>query len=195
MATSIQPRTKDHWSVRLHINRPGANNRIALIVLAILQALLLILTASSIATGGGLYGCASACGTKAEPTTPAFAVLLGMVMLLLPIVMGILSTTWQGAIAAATIPWVPAIILGANRLLAPTASVVAAAATPTVAAHGHAAAASAPLVSQFGPPFWLDTTNVVVLFLSLAFFALLGWIGWVIGETINKNSSQTMGRR
>jgi hypothetical protein len=193
MASTIQPRTKDHWSVRLHINRPGTNNRTALIVLAILQALLLTLTASSIATGGGLYGCTSACGTQAQPTTPWFAVLLGMVMLLLPIVMGILSTTWQGAIAAATIPWVPAIVLGANRLLAPTASVVVAATTPTVAAHGHAA--PAPLVSQFGPPFWLASTNVVVLFLSLALFALLGWIGWVIGETLNNNSPQTMGRR
>jgi hypothetical protein len=68
-----------------------------------------------------------------------------------------------------------------------------AAATPTVAAHGHAA--PAPLVSQFGPPFWLASTNVVVLFLSLALFALLGWIGWVIGETLNNNSPQTMGRR
>lgn len=186
MATTIQPRTKDHWSVRLRIKHPSTRNRTALIVLIVLQALLLVLTASSVATGGGLYGCSSACGTQAQPTTPAFAVLLGMLMLLLPIVMGFLSATWQGAIAAAAIPWVPAILIGANSLLAPVASVVTAPPTATGATHGRPAI-PAPLISHFGPPFWLDSTHVLVLFLSLVFFALLGWLGWVIGEALRKS--------
>ena len=179
MATSIQPRTKDHWSVRLRIKRPGEKNRTVLLVLMIVQALLMILTATSIATGGGLYGCSGPCGTPAQPTTPAFAVLLGMLMLLLPIVIGILSADWQGAIAATVIPWVPAVLIGANALLAPAASVVPAPVDTTTKAH-----TATQLVSHFGPPFWLDSTNILILFLSLLFFALLGWIGWVIGETI-----------
>lgn len=178
MATSIQPRTKDHWSVRLRVKRPGAGNRTALLVLMVVQALLLILTASSIATGGGLYGCSGPCGTQTQPTTPAFAVLLGMVMLLLPIVMGFLSADWQGAIAAAVIPWVPAILIGANALLAPAASVVTAPADTATKTH-----AATQLVSHFGPPFWLDSTHLPVLLFSFVLFALLGWIGWVIGET------------
>lgn len=179
MATSYQPRTKDHWSVRLHIKHPGTGNRTALIVLMVVQALLLVLTASSIATGGGLYGCSSACGTKDLPTTPAIAVLLGMLMLLLPMAIGFLSETWQGAIAAASIPWIPAILIGANSLLAPTASVVPG--EPVTISKGHT---TTPLVSHFGPPFWLSSTQVLVLFLSLLFFALLGWLGWVIGGAL-----------
>ncbi|HLZ22693.1 MAG TPA: hypothetical protein VKQ30_11280 [Ktedonobacterales bacterium] len=178
MASSIQQRTKDHWSVRLRIKHPGTRNRTVLIVLVVLQALLLVLTASSIATGGGLYGCSGPCGTPAQPTTPAFAVLLGMIMLLLPIVIGFFSVTWQGAIGAAVVPWLPAILIGANALLAPVASVVSG---DPITTKGHT---STPLVSHFGPPFWLDTTHVLVLFLSLIFFALLGWLGWVIGEAL-----------
>lgn len=177
-----QARTKDHWSLRLHIKRPGTASRMALLALGVIQALLLTLTASGMATGGGLYGCSSACGTRAEPTVPALAVLLGIVMLLLPLVMGALSFTWQMAVAAAALPWIPAIIIGANALLAPAASVVPApAATP--AAHGHAAAQPA-LVSHFGPPFWLDSSHLTVMLFSLVFFVLLGWIGWVVGQAV-----------
>lgn len=178
MSSMVQQRTKDHWSVRLKIKRPGARSRTVLLVLMVLQALLLVLTASALGTGGGLYGCASACGTTAQPTTPAFAVFLGMVMLALPFIIGVLSTDWQIAVAAATIPWIPAILFGANSLLAPTAAVVPAPPDPT---HPHAAAS---LVSHFGPPFWLDSTHVLVLFVSLLFFALLGLLGWVIGEAL-----------
>lgn len=182
MSSMVQQRTKNHWSVRLHIQRPGTASRMALLVMGIVQALLLTLTASSLATGGGLYGCSSACGTQAEPTVPALAVLLGMVMLLLPLVMGALSFTWQLAVAAATLPWIPAILFGANTLLAPTASVVTAQVTPTPAAP-HAAAQSV-LVSHFGPPFWLDPSHMTALLFSLALFTLLGWIGWVAGQAL-----------
>ncbi len=184
MSSMVQARTKDHWSLRLHVKRPGTASRTVLLALGVVQALLLTLTASSLATGGGLYGCSSACGTQAEPTVPALAVLLGIVMLLLPVVMGALSFTWQMAVAAATLPWVPAIILGANTLLAPAASVVPAppaTATPGAAAH---AAAGPALVSHFGPPFWLDPSHLTALLFSLAFFTLLGWIGWVAGQAM-----------
>lgn len=184
MSSMVGARTKDHWSLRLHIKRPGTASRTALLALGVVQALLLTLTASSLATGGGLYGCSSACGTQAEPAVPALAVLLGMVMLLLPLVMGALSFTWQMAVAAAALPWIPAILIGANALLAPSASVVPApAAEATPAAHAHAAAGPV-LVSHFGPPFWLDTSHVMTLLLSLALFLLLGWIGWVAGQAL-----------
>jgi hypothetical protein len=179
MAASYQPRTKDHSLVRQRMKLPNTATRIALIVLMIVQALLLTSTASSIATGGRLYGCSRACGTAAQPTMPAFAVLLGMVMLLLPIVIGFLSTTWQGAVAGAVVPWVPAILIGANSLLTPTASVVPG--TPVTTTKGHT---TTPLVSHFGPPFWFDASHIPVLIFSLALFALLGWIGWVIGEAL-----------
>ena len=179
MASSYQPRTKDRPSVRQRLKLPDSPTRIALIVLMIVQALLLTSTASALATGGRLYGCSSACGTAAQPTTPAFAVLLGMIMLLLPIVIGFLSTTWQGAVAGTVVPWVPAILIGANALLAPAASVVAG--TPVTTTKGHT---TTPLVSHFGPPFWLDASHLPVLLFSLALFALLGWIGWVIGEAL-----------
>jgi hypothetical protein len=179
MAPSYQPRTNDRSSLRQRLKLPDTPTRIALLVLMIVQALLLTLTASALATGGRLYGCSSACGTAAQPTTPAFAVLLGMIMLLLPIVIGFLSTTWQGAVAGTVVPWVPAMLIGANALLAPTASVVAG--TPVTTTKGHT---TTPLVSHFGPPFWLDASHIPVLLFSLALFALLGWIGWVIGEAL-----------
>jgi hypothetical protein len=53
MAYSAQPRTKDHWSMRLHVKRPGDARPAALVVAAI-QTVLLALTVSSFATGGGL---------------------------------------------------------------------------------------------------------------------------------------------
>src|SRR5258708_20003655 len=80
---SPQPRTKDHWSMRLRLKRPGRVPLAALVVAAV-QTVLLALTASSLATGGGLYGCTSACGTAAQPATPALAPLLGLVIPLLP---------------------------------------------------------------------------------------------------------------
>jgi len=51
MAYSAQPRNKDHWSMRLHVKRPGGVRPLALVV-AVIQTLLLALTASSFASGG-----------------------------------------------------------------------------------------------------------------------------------------------
>lgn len=175
MSAMARPRNNDHWSVRLHIRRPGTGARLVVLVLAVVQALLMIFTASSIATGGGLYGCSGPCGTAAEPTTPAIAVLMGIIMLLLPLVIGLLCATWQAAIAFAALPWFPALILGANGLLAPTASVVTA--PPVAGQRG-----PSPLVSHFGPPFWLDSAHLPLLLFSLALFALLGFIGWAAGH-------------
>jgi hypothetical protein len=177
MSAGLQPRVKDHWSVRLRVKRPGPVNRTVLIVLAVVQTLLMVVTASSLATGGGLYGCSSACGTAAVPTTPALAVLLGILMLLLPVVIGALCETWPGALALAALPWLPAIIIGANSMLAPLASVVAA---PAGSPSG------APPVSKFGPPFWLDPNHLPILLFSLALFMLLGWLGWVGGQALKE---------
>src|SRR6476619_4382452 len=84
MAYSAQPRNKDHWSMNIRVKRPGGVSAIALVVVVI-QTILLAATASSLATGGGLYGCTSACGTAAEPATPPLAVALGVAMLVLPL--------------------------------------------------------------------------------------------------------------
>ena len=177
MSAGVQPRVKDHWSARLRVKRPGPASRALLVVLAVVQTLLLTVTASSLATGGGLYGCSSACGTAALPTTPALAVFLGILMLLLPVVIGALCETWPGALALAAVPWLPAIILGANSMLAPTAHVVP---PPAGSPRG------SPPVSQFGPPFWLDPTHLPILLFSLALFMLLGWLGWVGGQALKE---------
>lgn len=179
MSVMARPRSNDHWSVRLHVPHPGTGGRLVILVLAIVQAVLMILAASSVGTGGGLYGCSAACGTAAAPTTPAIAVLLGIIMLLLPLAIGLLSATWQGAVAFAALPWFPALILAANGLLAPTASVVAA--PPVAGQRG-----PSPLVSHFGPPFWLDAAHLPVLLFSLGLFALLGFVGWAAGHTIRE---------
>ncbi len=178
---SAMPRTRnrDHWSVRLRVPHPGAGGTLGVIVLAVVQAILMILTASFIGTGGGLYGCSGPCGTAAAPTTPPIAILFGIIMLLLPLVIGLLSATWQAAVAFAARPWVPALILGANGLLAPTASVVTA--PPVVGQPG-----PSPLVSRFGPPFWLDATHLPVLLFSLGLFALLGFVGWAAGHAMRE---------
>src|SRR5690242_20587944 len=61
MAVNMRPRTKDHWTLRLRIKRPGSAASGMLLALAAIQAVLLFLTASSFGRGGGLYGCASPC--------------------------------------------------------------------------------------------------------------------------------------
>src|SRR5258708_23307026 len=67
---SPQPRTKDHWPMRLSLKRPGRVPLAALVVAAV-QTLLLALTASSLATGGGLNCCTNAQSTAPQPQTPA----------------------------------------------------------------------------------------------------------------------------
>lgn len=155
--------------MRLHVKRPGGV-RPAALLLAAIQTVLLAATASSFATGGGLYGCTSACGVAAEPATPMLAVVLGIVMLVLPVVIGALCAEWQLGVAFAVLPVLPALLIASNTLLTPTNTIV----PPT------------PLVpyptSHFGPPFWLDPAHLTTLVFSLALFALLGWLGWVIGS-------------
>jgi hypothetical protein len=169
------PRPKDHFSMRLRIKRPAGARPAALVVAAI-QTVLLALTVSSFATGGGLYGCTSACGTKAEPVTPWLAVFLGIVMLVAPLVIGALCDEWELGVALATLPVIPALLITSNTLLTPTNTIV----PPT------RATATQPAVhfptSHFGPPFWLDPTHLPTLLFSLALFALLGWLGWIIGS-------------
>lgn len=176
MTATAHPRVKDHWSLRLRVKRPGGGVRPAALVLAAVQTLLLALTASSLATGGGLYGCTSACGTADQPATPALAVFLGMVMLVLPLVIGALCEEWQIGVALAVLPWFPALLIGDNSVLAPTNTIV-----PPTPARGTQPAVPYP-TSHFGPPFWLDAAHLPTLLFSLALFALLGWLGWVIGS-------------
>jgi hypothetical protein len=180
MAATVQPRTKDHWSLRLRVKRPGGGIRPAALVLAIIQAVLLTMTASSLATGGGLYGCTSACGTADEPKTPAIAILLGIIMLVLPVVIGALNEEWMMGVALAVLPWFPALIIGSNTLLAPTNTIV----PPTPAKGTQPAVPYA--TSHFGLPFWLDGTHLPILLFSLALFAFLGWLGWVIGSAFRE---------
>jgi hypothetical protein len=175
MAYSAQPRSKDHWSVHLRAPRLGGMRPAALVV-AVIQAVLLALTASSLASGGGLYGCTSACGTAAEPATPAFAVILGIVMLILPLVIGALCEEWRLGVALAVLPVFPAILIASNKLLTPTNTIV----PPTPARGTQPAVPFA--TSHFGPPFWLDPTHLTTLLFAFTLFALLGWLGWVIGS-------------
>lgn len=180
MAYSAQPRTKDHWSMRLHLKRPGGVSPAAIVVAAI-QAVLLALTVSSIATGGGLYGCASACGTAAQPVTPVFAVILGILMLLAPLIIGAFSEEWRIAVALAILPVFPALLITSNTLLTPTNTIV-----PPHPARG-AQPAVPYATSHFGPPFWLNPTHLQTLLFALALFAFLGWLGWVIRAAFRDN--------
>ena len=177
---SAQPRAKDHWSMRLHVKRPGGAPPAALVV-AIIQAALLALAVSSFGTGGGLYGCTSACGTAAQPVTPTFAIILGVVMLVAPLVIGALCDEWQLGVALATLPILPALLITGATLLAPTNTIV----PPTPAT------ATQPAVpyptSHFGPPFWLDPAHTQTLLFAFALFALLSWLGWVIGSAFRHN--------
>jgi hypothetical protein len=175
MAYAAQPRNKDHWSMRLRVKRPGGVHPVAL-VLALVQTLLLAATVSSLATGGGLYGCVSACGTTDEPVTPALAVALGVAMLVLPVVIGALCEEWRLAVGLAVLPTFPALLIAGNTLLAPTNTIV-----PPQPAKGTQPAVPYP-TSHIGPPFWLDPARLTPLLFALALFALLGWLGWVIGS-------------
>ena len=175
MGYAAPPRNKDHWSMRLRVKRPGRVSLAALVVAAI-QTLLLIVTASSLATGGGIYGCTSACGTAAEPAKPALAVFFGILMLVLPLVIGALCDDWRQSVALAALPVIPALIIASNTLLTPTNTIV-----PPTKAKGTQPAVPYP-TSHFGPPFWLDAGHVTILLFAFALFALLGWLGWVIGS-------------
>src|SRR5260370_1624890 len=167
---SPQPVTKDPWRMRLRGGRRGGVPPAALVVAAV-QAVLLALTASSLATGGGLYGCTSACGTAAQPATPALAVVLGIVMLVLPLVIGALCEEWRLGVALAVLPVFPAIVIASNTLLAPTNTIV-----PPTPASGTQPAVPSP-TSHFGLPFGLDSAHLPTLLYTLALFALLGWLG------------------
>ena len=172
---TVQPRNKDHWSVRLRAPRVEGVRAAALVVAAV-QTILLAVTVSSLATGGGLYGCTSACGTAAQPVTPAIAALLGIVMLVLPLVIGMLCEEWRFGVALAVLPLFPALLIASNTLLTPSNTIV-----PPTRAVGTQPAVPYP-TSHFGPPFWLDPSHLPTLLFAFALFALLGWLGWVIGS-------------
>jgi hypothetical protein len=170
MATNFQPRKKDHWSVNLRLKRPNARGSWFIpLILALVQTILLILTTTGQAVSGALYGCSSPCGTAAQPTTPAMAVIFGVLILLIPIVIGVLSSSWQAAVVVASIPVLLAMILDAGNVLTPTISFTS---VPS------RRSGSIP-VSHFGAPFWLDSAHIMPIVLALALFGLLAWFGWV----------------
>lgn len=161
--------------MRLHVKRPAGAHPAALVVAAI-QAVILALTVSSFAIGGSLYGCVSACGTAAQPVIPPFSVFLGIVMLAAPLVIGALCEEWSLGVALSILPVFPALLITSNTLLAPSNTIV-----PPQPATATQPAVPYP-TSHFGPPFWLDPTHLQTVLFALVLFALLGWLGWVIGS-------------
>ncbi len=97
-------------------------------------------------------------------------------MLVLPLVIGALCAEWRSAVALAVLAVIPALLIASNTLLIPTNTIV-----PPTPAKGTQPAVPYP-TSHFGPPFWLDPAHLPTLLFALAFFALLGWLGWVIGS-------------
>ncbi len=97
-------------------------------------------------------------------------------MLVLPLVIGALCEEWRLGVALAVLPVFPAIVIASNTLLAPTNTIV-----PPTPASGTQPAVPYP-TSHFGLPFGLDSAHLPTLLYSLALFALLGWLGWVIGS-------------
>jgi hypothetical protein len=92
------------------------------------------------------------------------AVIIGVLILVIPIVIGVLSASWQAAVALAGIPVLLAMILDAGNVLTPTLSFTRSRNIP---------------VSHFGSPFWLDSAHIIPIVLALALFGLLAWFGWV----------------
>jgi hypothetical protein len=170
MATNYQPRKKDQWAVNLRIKRPNVRGGWLIpLILALVQTILLFLTTTGQAVSGALYGCPSPCGTAAKPTTPAVAVIFGVLILLIPIVIGALSSSWQAAVVIAGIPVLLAMILDAGNVLTPAISFTS---TPT-------RRFGTVSVSHFGTPFWLDSAHIIPIVLALALFGLLAWFGWI----------------
>ena len=178
MSTNFQPRKKDHISIKLRLKRPsGSGSWLILLVLALVQTVLLFLTTTGGATNGSLYGCSPSCGTPAQPATPALAVIFGVLVLLLPIVIGALSPSWQAALALGMIPVLLAVILDAGAVLTPTMSFVSGGTSTGSSAH-KSSGASTP-ISHFSVPFWLDSAHLLPLLFALGLFGLLAWVGWV----------------
>jgi hypothetical protein len=118
----------------------------------------LFLTASPFAKGGGIYGCGSTpCQVTTAHPAPALATLFGILVFVLPLVLGALARSWQEAVTLAVIPWGVVLVITSGRLLAPAST-------------------------DLGVPFWLDAGRLTVLCFSLVLFALLGWFGWVIRQ-------------
>jgi hypothetical protein len=97
-------------------------------------------------------------------------------MLVAPLVIGALCEEWRIGVALAILPVFPALLIRSNTLLTPTNTIV-----PATRASATHPAVPYP-TSHFGPPFWLDPAHLPTLLFSLALFALLAWLGWVIGS-------------
>jgi hypothetical protein len=168
----------------LRLKRPGAKGGWLIpLVLALVQAVLLFLTTTSQAGTGALYGCSSPCGTPAQPTVPALAVVFGVLILLIPVIIGALSPSWQAAITLAIIPVLLALILDAGTTLVP--NVIFSPATAKSSSHGHTTTTPS-VATHLGAPFWLDSGHLLPLLFALALFAALGWFGWVARQATER---------
>jgi hypothetical protein len=163
MAMNVRPRSQDHWSIPLRIRRPGGTGgpTLAALILVVVQAVALFLTASPFVKGGGIYGCGSTpCHVTTTHPAPILATLFGILIFVLPVVLGVLARSWAEAVTLAVVPWGVVLVITSGKLLSP---------------------ASADL----SVPFWLDAGRLTVLFFSVAWFALLGWLGWVMRQAVH----------
>ena len=130
--------------------------------LAVLQTILLYLTASSLPILNAIYGCSSLCGTSAQRFVPLIAALLGIVIFALPGIIGACSHSWKSALVLAVLPWWIAVIGRAGTLLTP-----------------YIGLANDAQGGRFDAPFWLSANHLLLLLASLALFAALGMLGWL----------------
>ena len=129
--------------------------------LAALQAVLMAATAGPADVRNVVYGCSALCGTGSQSVITHFATFLGVVMLLLPLLIGAASRTWMVGVSWAMAPWVLAIVMRSGNLL-----------TPYVGLGQNA--------GRFDLPFWMNPTQTNMLVMSGVLFVGLGWLGWVM---------------
>jgi hypothetical protein len=134
---------------------------LAALILVLVQAVVLFLTASPFAKGGGIYSCGSTpCQVTTAHAAPTLATIFGILIFVPPVGLGVLARSWTEAVTLAVVPWGVVLVITSGKLLSP---------------------ASADL----SVPFWLDTGRLTVLFFSVAWFALLGWLGWVMRQAMH----------
>ena len=154
------------------------SHRTRLLALVIVQALLLYLTASSLASDGTLYACRLLCGVSFSTwgagrivLVPLIVSILGIVAFVLPIAIGALCRTWQGAVVFAVAPWCAAAVAHAGTLL------------KSYIGLGQTG-------GRFDSPFWLDPSLLAVLLGSLILFAALGGLGWLARQAARSELSE-----
>ncbi|MFI5274171.1 MAG: hypothetical protein ACHQ4H_14140 [Ktedonobacterales bacterium] len=142
-----------------HLLPPRARH-IVLAVCVLAQAVLLYAVSSPLASSGLLYGCLPGRGCAGAGFVPSLAALLGIIMFVLPSLIGALCLRWRAAISLAVAPWWLVVIVHGGTSL-----------RPFIGLGGNG--------GSFGAVFWLDPTRTVALLLPLLLFAALGALGWL----------------